>query len=73
MQRRIVAALIVETEVGPLGEDVVESSGSFSLTKGRWRLQMRFAPQTTLPAVPAGLGREWLPAAIGWRLVNNAG
>ena len=31
----VIAALIVETEAGPLGGDVVESPGSFSLTKGR--------------------------------------
>ena len=52
MQRRIVATLIVETEAGPLGGDVVESPGGLSLTKGRQRLRMRFAPQTTLPPAP---------------------
>jgi hypothetical protein len=30
-------------------------------------LQMRFAPQTTLPAASAGVLWERLPAAIAWR------
>jgi len=34
LQRRIVAALIMETEAGPLSVDVVESPGSLSLPKG---------------------------------------
>ena len=56
MQRRIVAALIVESEAGPSGGVVVESPGGLSLAEGRWRLRMRFAPQTTLPSTLAGLG-----------------
>jgi hypothetical protein len=31
----VIAALIAETDAGPLGGDVVESPGSFSLTRGR--------------------------------------
>jgi hypothetical protein len=53
-------------ERGPaLGGDVVESPGSFSLNKGRWRLRMRFAPQTALPPAPPDLGWERPPAGNG--------
>ena len=50
LQRRIVAALIVERAAGACCMGMVESMGGISCIEEKVVAPMRFAPQTTLPS-----------------------
>jgi len=64
LQSRIVAPSIVERKAGSLGRGGGGKPGGSSWGRRKVEAPMRFAPQTPLPAVRAGLVSEGLAAAI---------